>query len=345
MSDDSGPGDTMRQRVGSRLDRFRLYVLLDIGRLKLAGALTVGMFLVFFVAGALSFPPFRTYMQNMGPSRYLFQAFVGALITGVTLVVSINQLVISQELGSLGSQRERMSGSVGFRGDVEDAFGSVSPPEPEAFLKALIDNTRQDAERLREAVSDHSNDEVVEKTRQVTDDIIDNAEVVSEELSGKSFGDYAVVKAALDYNYSYKVYQVRRLRVKFGDDFTDDQTKALRDLSDVLAFYGPAREHIKTLYFQWELVDLSRGMIYTSISALAVTGTLALYLSPNSVPDSTLGVDNLVWVVSAGAAIGTFPFMLLSTYILRLATIAKRTLAIGPFILRSSERSSDIEWD
>jgi hypothetical protein len=58
-----------------------------------------------------------------------------------------------------------------------------------------------------------------------------------------------------------------------------------------------------------------------------------------------LGIDNLVWIVSAGSAAGSLPFLFLTAFILRLVTITKRTLAIGPFILRSAGRSSDIEWE
>ena len=117
------------------------------------------------------------------------------------------------------------------------------------------------------------------------------------------------------------------------------------DLIDILGFYGPAREHIKTLYFQWQLVDLSRGVLYPSIPALAVTSGLAMFLAPTSFPGTFLGIGNLIWLVSAGMAIGALPFLFVTAFILRLVTITKRTLAIGPFILRSAGRSGNIEWE
>jgi len=117
------------------------------------------------------------------------------------------------------------------------------------------------------------------------------------------------------------------------------------DLIDILGFYGPAREHIKTLYFQWQLVDLSRGVLYLSIPALAVTSGLAMFLAPTSFPGTFLGIGNLVWIVSAGMAIGALPFLFVTAFMLRLVTIIKRTLAIGPLILRSAGRSGNIEWE
>jgi hypothetical protein len=341
--DDDRPEYTMRKRVGSRLDRIRLDVLLNVNRLALTAVLTVAVFCSFVVLGAAT--PFRRYMVEMGPTRYMFQALVGALITGVTLVVTITQLVLSQEIGPLGSQRERMSDSLSFRGDVEDLFGAISPPEPEKFLQALIDNSREKAEGFGGAVEGHPDEELADRVEQYVDYISGHADEVVEKLEDREFGEYAVVEAALDYNYGEKIYQARRIRERYGDDLSTDQRRALTDLLHVLSFFGPAREYIKNLYFQWELVDLSRDIIYTTIPALVVTGSMALYLSPTMFTGETLGVSHLVWVVSFGVTVGFVPFLLLSTYILRLATIAKRTLAIGPFILRSSERSSEIDWE
>lgn len=339
----SSPENTIRKRIGDRHDRFRLYALLDLNRFLFTIALAIGVFVCFLVLGALS--SFRQFMVNMGPTRYMFQALVGALITGVTLVVTITQLVLSQELGPLGAQRKRMSDSMSFRGDVEDIFGSVSPPEPESFLRALIDNTSEKAKAFKQTVDNHSNSELEENVTQLTDDITDNANVVIDELADQNFGEYAVVKAALDYNYNWKIYQARRIRAEYDGDFSEEQRRALLELLNILSFYGPAREYIKNLYFQWELIDLSRNIIYTTIPALVVTGSMALYLRPTMFPGTTLGISNLVWIVSIGVTAGLLPFLLLSTYILRLATIAQHTLAIGTFILRSSDRSSEIDWE
>ncbi len=338
------PGNTMQERIGNRRTKVRLYILLNINRRWMAFGLAVGMFVVLVLLGTYSVPTFREYMGAKGPTRYVFQAFIGALITGVTLVVSISLVVLSQEFGPLGEQRDRMSGSMGFRADVEDIFNASSPPEPNDFLRALVENTSEKAEALEQAVNDE-NEDFREAVEQLTTDIHDNADVVSEELEDRDFGEYTVVKAALDYNYSWKIHQARRLQDNFNDVIDRDTRRKLIDLIDTLGFYGPAREHIKTLYFQWQLVDLSRGMLYLSTPALVVTTAIALFLAPSSFPGTFLGVDNLVWIVSAGSAIGSLPFLFLTAFILRLVTITKRTLAIGPFILRSSGRSKNIEWE
>ena len=342
---DSGPAPTMGERVGEHWTRMRLYLLLKLNRELFTALLGGGMFLALLFLGTFAVPSFRSYMIQYDPSRYVFQAYITALITGVTLVVTLSQLVLSQELGPLDSQRQRMSGAMSFRGDLETILGASSPAEPASFLRTLIDNSKTTAESFREEVAGHPNDEIGEKVDILVDNIVTNAEIVSDEIENRTFGEYAVVKAALDYNYAWKIYQARRIRDTYGEELSDEAVRTLIDLIDILSFFGPAREHIKTLYFRWEIVDLSRGILYLSIPALAVSSALASYLTPSSFSGATLGISNLLLINSAGITIGSLPFLFLTVYILRLATIAKRTLATGPFILRETGQSSDIEWD
>ncbi|MFT4949648.1 MAG: hypothetical protein ACI9CA_001789 [Natronomonas sp.] len=87
-------------------------------------------------------------------------------------------------------------------------------------------------------------------------------------------------------------------------------------------------------------------MLYAAVPALLVSVAMILFVDDlGTVTGVTLGVENLLWLVSGAVALALVPFMLLLSYILRIATVAKRTLAIGPFILRESDRSDDIDWD
>src|SRR5699024_9494569 len=187
-------------------------------------------------------------------------------------------------------------------------------------------------------VAESDNEELKEEVSDLVETIVGNAETVSNELEGAQFGRYEVIKAALDFNYSIKIYRARKLRDDFADSLTDEMDDTLDDVIEILQFFGPAREHIKTLYFEWQLINLSRQILYVSIPALATAAGLFMYLDASSFPGTLLGVDNLIWIFSAGIAFSSTPFFLLVSYILRVATIAKRTLAIGPFVLRESRR-------
>jgi hypothetical protein len=339
------PDDTMRERVpGSRL---RLWLLLEADRWVVAAIPLALVFVSLVVLGALDPVPLREAIAASDPVETLFQALVAAIITGVTLVVAINQLVLSQELGAVGDQRERMEEAMAFRHDVEEMLDSpISPPEPSAFLRAIVEVAHDRGEAVREAVSEHRDEAFRERTDDYVERLGENADSVSERIEDARFGTFDVLSAALDFNYSWKIYAARRLRNEHAAELTEEAESAFDDLIEVLEIFGPAREHIKTLYFQWALIDLSRSILYASVPALVVAIGAILFLDdPGTVTGTTAGVDNVIWVVSAATTVALVPFMILLAYVLRIATVAKRTLAIGPFILRESTRSGDIEWD
>lgn len=338
---EDAPSDRMRGRIdGSRL---RVWLLLAASRQLVVAGLLGGLFVAFVALGALDPVGLRTAMASGDPIETLFQALLTAIITGVTLVITINQLVISQELGAVGDQRERMEGAMAFRREVEDVLGEpVAPAEPAAFLRALVEATQERAEALAEATDEGLDAERRERVQSYVDSLTEHATAVSDRLEGARFGSFEVVFAALDYNYSWKIHEARRLRSEVDEEAVG---RPMADVIEALELFGPAREHIKTLYFQWELIDLSRAVIYAAVPALVVATGMILYADASTFPGATLGVADVVWLSSAAATVSLLPFAVLLAYILRIATVTKRTLAIGPFVLRDTDRSPDVDWD
>lgn len=342
---EDAPSDTLRERAGG--SRLKLWVLLDADRRLVAGIPLVLVFVALVVLGALDPEPLRAAANNKDPIETLFQALTTAIITGVTLVVSLNQLVLSQELGPLGDQRDRMEGTLEFRRDVADSLDvPVTPPEPSAFLRSLVDGVGNRARLLGDIVADCSDEEACDRVSTYADSLETNADEVTETLEGEQFGTFEVLSAALNFNYSWKIYEGQRLKGEYESVLSEDALDALDALIETLRFFGPAREHIKTLYFQWELVNLSRSILLSAVPALVVSIGGVLYLdNPGSITGTFLGVDALIWVVVAATAVSLVPFMVLFAYVLRIATVAKRTLSIGPFILRPTERDESLDWE
>ena len=343
-SESDQPADRMRERVGE--SRVKLWVLLDADRRVVAAVPVVVTFLALVVLGTLDPSPLPEAVGDKDPIETTFQGFLTAIITGVTLVVTLTQLVLSQELGAVGDQRERMDEAMAFREDVEGAIDApAAPPEPAGFLQSVVDATNARANDLADAVADSDDDRLRERVDNLVDSIEGNAETVTDRLGDAQFGTFGVLFAALDYNYSWKIYEARRIR-NTHDDLPEEADRALDRLTEALTFFGPAREHFKTLYFQWELVNLSRVILYAAVPALLVSVGMVLFVDDAvTVTGATFGVSNLLWLVSAAVALALVPFVLLLSYVLRIATVAKRTLAIGPFVLRESGRSADIDWD
>lgn len=337
MGTDERESESMHERAPE--SGLKIWLLLEANRVAITLVVLVAMFVA--MVGVLLLEPavFEGLVQQGDPIQTLFQAVLTAIVTGVTVVVSINSMVLSQELAPVGAQREKMDNATDFRDDIAAMIGEpVSPAEPAAFLRAMLEETSRRAAALRDAVDDAEDDSARDEISEYAGEIDRDADRVAERLKGTEFGTFDVVSAALNFDYSRRLYAGTRLKNEHEDVIDDEAHERLDETLSILHEFGPSREHIKTLYFQWELVNLSRAMLYAAIPALVVTvlGVLALG-DPQLVPGSTLGLANQGWVVVAATTVALSPFAILLSYILRIATVAKRTLAIGPFVLRGEE--------
>ncbi|WP_277543837.1 hypothetical protein [Haloarcula laminariae] len=152
-SDGSRPSDTMRERVPENSRKF--WLLLDANRWVVAGGISGGVFLALVIIGYLHPTGAQALFSQGDPIETLFQGLLTSIITAVTLVLALSQLVLSQEQGPVGDQRERMEGAMAFRKDVEDIIKEpVSPAQPSAFLRSLVKLTKRRAEAVLDAIQD-----------------------------------------------------------------------------------------------------------------------------------------------------------------------------------------------
>ncbi len=339
MSDSPLAGESTGERVGG--STVKMWLLVRVNRWLLTTAVLLGLFLVFVALSLLDVGSVREIARTHNGLRYLFSSLIGGIITVTALVVSINQLVLAQELGAVGDQRNRMENAMEFRNDVENSVDmGTSPPEPHLFLADLLDGIERQATRLREVTVAESSAEVERQVTAYVDDLTDNIGPVRAALKQSQFGTFDVVWNALQFDYSLQIHRARQIHDEHAG-MSDTTDEALDDVIEALSLFGPAREHFKTLYFQWELINLSRVLLYTSVPALVVMGTMITAVDATSVPGQTLGVDNLVLLSSFGFTVGITPFVVFVVYILRIVTVAKRTLAMGPFILRETQREGE----
>jgi hypothetical protein len=336
-ADDDRPDDRLRARAAE--SRTKLWLLLEADRRLVVAGLFAAV-LVALLAVGLLLPAAEAKLRGGDAVGTLFQGFLTATITGVTLVLTLNQLVLSQELGAVGDQRDRMDRALEFRADAADLVEApVSPARPSQFLRALVQMASRHAHDLLDAVDDdHPASGAVDD---LTGSLIGNAEEVSDDLDGAQFGSFAVLSAALNFNYSWKIFAAQRIRAE-TDDLGTEATDALDALVDTLELFGPAREHFKTLYFQWELINLSRNILAASLPALLVAVCMIAFVDPAGTAVRRLGI---VPVVAVASTVSVLPFLVLLAYVLRIATVTKHTLSIGPFILRETDQVEEVEWD
>lgn len=328
--------NTMRERAGE--SRVKIWLLLAANRWYVTAVLALAVFVTFVVFVTLLPPPIGPQLRSGDAIETMFSAMLGAIITVVTLVVTIGQLVLSQENGPLGEQRNRMENSMDFRDYAEELIGSPSPSDPSAFLRELVDVAQQRAVTVRESLSEDQNDQLRWEIEEFTDSLVGNSETVREQLDGASFGSFDVLFAALNYNYGWKIFQVERIASDHAEHLDGALQEQLEDLKTALSLFGPAREHVKTLYFEWALVSLSQMILYSALPALVVAGVMLAVVDAGTLPGSTYGVSHMTVLIGAAFTVTLVPFLLFASYVLRIVTVAKRTLAIEPLILRESQR-------
>jgi uncharacterized membrane protein len=344
-SDDQSltPANTMHERAGG--SRLRHWLLVSGDRRHVFAVVLVVSFLTFVILGRWGPSSVQTLLRTDAGGT-VFSSVIIAIVTSVTLVLSVSQLVLSQQIGSLEQQRDQLDAELGFRQDAEAMSDlTVSPPEPAAFLRTLILLTDHRAETLRAAVATDLTADTATEIEAYLDDFIAHSQQVSDDLDGAEFGSFGVMSPVLNYNYSWKLYAVRALRNKHTGALTADAEAAFDELVEALQLFGPAREYFKAQYFQWEIIDVSRMMLYTSMPALIIAAYMTALFDPMAIPGTIMGVKTTLLVFSAVYTITLSPFAVLLVYVLRVLTMVKRTLATGPFILRETARSGTIRAD
>lgn len=125
----------MRDRANE--SSLKIWLLLIANRLLVTMFLAGIVFAVFVLIGSID-PAFAGLLEERSVIETIFGTMVGALILGVTLVVAINQLIISQENGPLGDQHERMSNAMAVRGFVSELTEKPLSAEPSEFSRDII---------------------------------------------------------------------------------------------------------------------------------------------------------------------------------------------------------------
>lgn len=328
---DLSSANTLRERTD--VNRVLFWLLLGANRWAVVCGLALVIFAAFMLFGVFKPLLLASVMETSDMVETVFSGLVGAIITSTTLVVSINQLVLSQEIGSLGTQRSRMDTTMDFYRNTDELLGTTTPSDPAVFLERLIRTSEERALALRETVAGNESDDLRDRVNEYVDDLEANAKTALDELDGADFGTFTVVSPALDFNYAQKMYDIRRLGERYEDDLNTEERTAFREMLEAVTMFGPVREYVKVLYIQWALVKLSRAILYAAIPALVVAGGMVVFVDPGTFSGTILGLETMLWAVSIAFTVSVTPFLVFVSYVLRVATLAKQTLTVGPLVL------------
>lgn len=335
--------DTIREpeRGAFRQALFDLkrWVLLDADRWTVVGLLAGTTFLLTVIVG--TFGPVSTHRfltRGISPATALVE-LLKTIVSVVTIVLSVNQLVLSPELGPVSDQRERLEDTMELREQSEELLAeTVSPLSPGQFLDDLMSALRRRAVELGETVD--GNPELQDDVTDFVNDVLEDVAGVNEELAEATFGNFEAVPAVMDFDTSGKLRDVRRIQRTYDDRLTDEETDALSDMVDAIELFATARAYFKTTYIRTEFINFSRALLYLGFPSLLLTYFAAQIYDSGVFPGVTLGIENQLLFVAGAVTVSLIPVMTLVSYISRLATVSQSTLFIGPFVA-GSERGGD----
>lgn len=267
------------------------------------------------------------------PILYLLFALISGNVTLITIVVSISQFVLARHLETPGEVREQMRAVVGYRQEVSEVTGErVIPVTTAGFFSLLFRSVDRDVEALRTREWADSEAELREDVEGLMADLEAHAEDVIDLVEGGDAGLRRALFSTLDTNYSRYFYGIYRLRATYGEDLPESVAADLERLERNVEQVDVARRYFKTVLIQSELSSLSRLLLFIGLPVLVATVVLMLAFTASDGPAVSRPVLAVVipLVVTAGFA----PIVLLTSYILRLATVVHRTAAMYPFTTR-----------
>lgn len=263
----------------------------------------------------------------------VFGGVISGLFSFVPIVIAVNQLTVSRVFGTPAQVREEIEDVDAFRREIEGRHPElpVSPTEPAPFLGVAIETVGDRVDALERAIADADagvRDDVEAFVAVVRAQVTD----VRERLDGSNQRLIAVLPAMMGDSYSRNVNDARRLRESLGGDLPADAREVLADLEDIFVSLDVLRQYYKALYLSQELSYLSRLVAYTGTgSFLVCVAVITAFAHGQPFGGHPLLLDALL---SLSVAIVTLPFAVLLSFVVRVATIAKRTAAPGGFTPR-----------
>ncbi|WP_232688741.1 hypothetical protein [Halobacterium zhouii] len=307
------------------------------------------MVLVFVVLIGLSFVlpvEMRRLLTETSTGITLFSSLLSGAILLVSIVVSINSVVLSQEMTDLEDQEQRITASLDYHRRIEGFIqADITPARPADFLQAVMYAVATQVYDLEVIAQDSDNEAFRAEVEEFADYVARDLRQSRSTLGTAKFGTFKVLLAGLNYNYSGQLQAARSLKNKHEGTLSDEAEAQVDEIIDTIKSMGTGREYFKSLYYKRELAHLSTRLLYVSLPVIVFTSYVMLALDAALFPDvSFFGVSPLLISVTFAYTVALAPYLLLTAYIIRASAVTLRTLAAGPFILQKGDSIGSLDW-
>lgn len=307
------------RRDNSRMtERFRTWLLLTGQRVSVA----IGILII--MTGVVVIPNLARFaIQNMTPLFYIMSALIGGNITLITVVVAINQVILSQELETPGSLRDEIERTADFRQRALDQ--STPPTDPSEFLQQLLQQTADHARALEGLFPTSVNG---------TNDWLQNGlpkqcEQASDQLGSASNTLAAVTVPLHGIDFADAIHDCYQLQSKYEEERDEQLLASLNALTSDLENLDIAQNYFTTAFIKEELATLSRFLVYVGIVAVSIP--IALLYQLTTSPGASPTMPGVYAFTVLTIVVGLVPLALLIAFILRIATVTQYMASITPF--------------
>ncbi|WP_435098133.1 hypothetical protein [Halorubrum sp. N11] len=311
------------------------WVLLEANRLAVSGALLTFVFASLMIIGDI----WTFEMQGVLTETPAVQTILSSLLSGiillVSIVVSINSIVLSHDITSMDTQGRRIRGMVEFRQDI-DRMGESgkSPTDPASFL-SLMASIISDRATALERTAAGSDEELTQDIQEYVDEIIKTVEPLGDQRRSASGAEFGILWLGLEADYGMYMDRSRTLRTAYESDLSDTFGEELDELMEAFKLFATGKEYFKTLYYTQEVSQLSRTLLVISLPSILVTASAILAINAQILPSAwVFGLPPLMSFVATVFTVALAPFLVLTSYMLRLSTVAQHTAGAGPFSLK-----------
>jgi len=269
-------------------------------------------------------------LREETPILFLLFALIGANFTLIAIVTSLSQFVLGRRMESPGEVRGKIRETISYREDVGETIGrSLMPVTPDAFFLFLYRNVCAELVELERLSAQGRTRRAREELEALVADLRDHTDYVVDLLGRPESGLKHALFTSLTADYEYTVHRTWYLRTEHADEFTDRVADPLDRLTETLKHIEVASRMFRTVFIESEVAELSRYLLYVGLPVqLAAVVAMLLYTVPGSAPLTPRLLSVLVPVVlTAGFA----PFLVLTSYVVRLTVVARRTADVFPF--------------
>lgn len=299
------------------VDAFSRWFLLDGSRRIVAGVPLLSTTIVFALCLEVLGP-----ISDSRPAFYALSGLIAGNLALISIVIAIDQLVLSRELVTPGERLGTIEDVAEFRERVAATTGGTALPiTAPRFLDVVLTSTLETARGI-DTDAARLDDRERQRLADLVTEVVETVETVDTVVEDDDVRPFEALVRALYVDYGTHLRTIDRLRN--GGSLPASIDHRLSVLHDHLVLIDVSRQYFRTLYIQRELPRLSRLLLYVGGPAeVILVGVLFAFMTTPVYPEAL--------VLLAGTA-GLAPLSVLVSYIVRISIIAELTATVVPFV-------------